>query len=82
MNPISHATHIIIERNEGKNVQEENQFAKAPRDDEIKTMALHLQVAFDKQTGASNHRVNHALWWHQQTLESLEPGSTRELQAI
>lgn len=44
MNPISHATHIIIERNEGKNVQEENQFAKAPRDDEIKTMALHLQV--------------------------------------
>ena len=45
MNPISHATHIIIERNEGKNVQEENQFAKAPRDDEIKTMALHLQVA-------------------------------------
>eukprot|EP00913_Durusdinium_trenchii_P034748 g32505.t1 len=58
INPISHSTHIIIERtpgeglkplavlagNEGKSYQEESNFLKAPRDDEIKTMALHLQI--------------------------------------
>lgn len=36
INPISHATHIIIERNEGKNIQEENQFAKAPKDEDTR----------------------------------------------
>lgn len=42
--PISHATGIIIERNEGKNLQEESTFLKAPRDDEVKLMALHLEI--------------------------------------
>lgn len=44
INPISHATHIIIERNEGKNIAEENQFAKPPKEEDIKKMALHFQA--------------------------------------
>jgi len=43
INPISRATGIIIERNEGKS-QEDAQFLRAPSDEEVKTMALHLKV--------------------------------------
>ena len=44
INPITRATAIIIERNEGKS-QEDAQFLRAPSEDEVKTMALHLKVS-------------------------------------
>eukprot|EP00930_Biecheleria_cincta_P021490 TRINITY_DN1591_c0_g1_i1.p1 TRINITY_DN1591_c0_g1~~TRINITY_DN1591_c0_g1_i1.p1 ORF type:complete len:3401 (-),score=659.74 TRINITY_DN1591_c0_g1_i1:53-10255(-) len=41
---VSHAAGTIIERNEGKHQQDEGQLLKAPKDADIKTMALHFRV--------------------------------------
>mmetsp|Transcript_18850 Transcript_18850/g.33157 ORF Transcript_18850/g.33157 Transcript_18850/m.33157 type:complete len:3464 (-) Transcript_18850:114-10505(-) len=58
ISPVTHAAGSIIERNDGKNQTEEERLLRAPKDEEVKKMALHFQIhVFSSGAGAKEYVI-------------------------